>query len=784
MNTIFRNMFSILKRFRMATLLNVGGLSIAFAAFMLIQTQLRYDWNFGKSDADYQRILRLDILSDKGAMAVQFRPLADMFISSSPHIQAGTLITTTSPDGMTFSIEKEGARKNYQELMVKVYPNIGDVFTFNMIEGTLQSLSNPDNIILPQSIAQKIFEEESAIGKQLITANNTYVVGGVYKDFPKNALLQNIIYSPIPPDERLHDWNLGIYYTYVKLDDARNKDLLIDNFISGSDFSVASQALSWMGDIRLRLVPIKDIHFLTDAQFDFTPKTSKQTLFVLLTIAFVVLLIAGINFTNFSIALVPLRIKGINTRKVLGSNQRMIIYALLGEAVLIAGIAFVCSAGLIYLFSKTPFVSLFTADVALSANKDLLALTGAIALLTGIIAGIYPAFYSTSFEPALALKGNFGLSPKGKKLRNVLISTQFLASFVLIICSLFMYLQNRYMQTSSLGYDKENLIVTNIPNKLLLNKEAYTNRLQNIAGVETVAYLDFLLSGTDQYMQMTREVNSRKVTFAFLPVISHSFLDVVGLPVLEGRNFRIEDENNPDGTIMINETAQRRYNLTVGDKLDRNEIVAVIPDIKFASLRKEIEPMLFYLWGKNEPRPLPSSYAYIKVKPGVDMTTSIEQIRAVSEEFDGLFTFNVRLFNQVIGKLYDGEKQFNLLIILFGFIAVFLSITGVFGLVVYECEYRRKEIAIRKVLGSSLQEILLLFNTTYVRILTICFLISVPIAWYSVHLWLKNFAYKTPMHFWVYILSFLFILLITSLTVTFQSWRVANANPVDSIKAE
>jgi putative ABC transport system permease protein len=190
-------------------------------------------------------------------------------------------------------------------------------------------------------------------------------------------------------------------------------------------------------------------------------------LLILLTIAFAILLIAGINFTNFSVALIPLRLKSVNIRKVLGSSSKAIVCSLLIEAAGIALLAYLCALGLVYVFARSPFGSLFTANITLSANGGLLASTAAIALLIGIMAGLYPSRYAVSFEPALALKGNFGLSPKGKKLRSLLISIQFFASLVLVICSFFIYLQNNYMQTSSLGYDKSNLLAMDIPGKML-----------------------------------------------------------------------------------------------------------------------------------------------------------------------------------------------------------------------------------------------------------------------------------------------------------------------------
>lgn len=785
MKTLIRNFLSVLRRFKMATVLNVAGLAVAFAAFIVIMIQLDYDWNFAKCYPDYDRIYRLEQVNEQGAMTILSRPMSELFINSSPHITAGTIVALSSKRDMFFSINKNGEKIQYREPSLKVSPNYGDVLEFTMIEGTANVITEPEKVLIPYNMSKKLFGDEPAIGKQLITDEKTYTIGGVYKDFPANTLVENVIYYPLPADEHKDDWNNSIFNTYIRLDSPQNSQHLVDNFNNTTNYSFLGDGYGWLDNVSLRLTPLEDIHYIADVQFDFTPKTSRQTLFVLFTIAFIILLIAGINFTNFSTALAPMRIKSINTQKVLGAGDKSLRMALLTEALLTSTLSYILSLVLVYCFSISPLVSLTNANVGLSSHPALLVVTFLIAILTGGLAGIYPSYYTTSFSPALVLKGSFGLSPKGRSLRNTLISVQFCASFALIICAIFIYLQNNFMQNTSLGYEKDQLIVSDVPSDMMKNKNMYVNQLKSFADIEDVTFSEMLISSSDQYMDWGRYHRGRQISFQCL-LVDPSFLSVLGIDVLEGRNFREDDERTDYGTLIFNQKAKEAYELSLGEKIDQMEIIGFIPDIKFASFRTEVVPMAFYVWGNSRfiPEGMLDNYVYIKVKKGSNMHAAISHVKTTLGSLEPDYQFNIRFYDEVINGLYISERRFSSLIILFSLIAVFISIVGVFGLVVFDSEYRRKEIGIRKVLGSTVREIILLFNKAYVRILCICFVFSVPIAWYAVSKWLENFAYKTPMFWWVYLIAFLLVSLITTSTVTFQNWRVANANPVDSIKTE
>ena len=791
MKTILRNFFSVLRRFKAASVLNVLGLSIAFVAFMLIMMQVNYDYTFDCSHRNADAIFRVDIVhGSKGSQAIICRPFARAFTESSPHIKGGCLLNAWVGSPF-FYVEQNGQRTGYRENAWEVTPGLLDVIHFDMLEGTAQALDEPGSVILPESMAKKIFGNETAVGKQLIAPNvemNAQIIKGVYKDFPRNSALQNVIYVAMNPKENYDNWGNWNYFFFVRLDDPANKENVLDNFKSNFNAKeVFGNEFEWGGEesFDLRLTSLPDVHFLNNVDFDSMPKASRQTLLVLFSIAFVIIIIAGINFTNFSNALVPMRIRSINTQKVLGSSDRMLRGSLLVEAVGVSTFAYLLSLLFLYVIPKTPVASLVDADISFGAQPMIIAGTAVIAVIVGVLAGLYPSYYVTSFPPALVLKGSFGLSLAGRRMRSVLVGIQFVASFILIIGSLFMYLQNRYMQNAPLGYDKEEMIIVHLNNKINKDRDAFTNQLKSFSGVEDVTYSQFLLSSQDQYMGWGRDYNGKNINFQCLPV-SSSFLKVMGIEVKEGRDFRPEDDQKETGCYIFNEKAKAQLELKLNEQIDGDEIIGFIPDIKFASFRQEVTPMAFYLWGKYQWGQEGNYYnaAYVKFKAGSDLRAGMEHVRESLKKFDSEYPFVIRFYDEVLQHTYEKELKIGSLITLFSLVAIFISIVGVFGLVVFESEYKRKEIAVRKVLGSTTGEVLYMFNVSYFWILLICFVLGAPVAWYGVHRWLENFAYRTPMYWWVLPLAFLAIGMITFLTVTYQNWHVANENPVKNIKSE
>lgn len=784
MKTIIRNFLSVLKRFKLATFLNVLGLSVAFAAFIILMMQVNFDLGFDRFHKKTDRIFRVELVHDNGVscQAVICRPLIDAIIQSSPHIEKGALINPWRQQ-VTFAVEQNGSEQVYKENVNQIYPDFLSIFDFEMVEGDLDALNAPEKVILPESMARKIFGNRPAVGNILKQEKGTCTVAGVYKDFPRNSIIQNLIYIPISEKENLNEWGNWNYHFYLLLDDPSVKDDIMPNFIAHFDFSKVSTEHDDLSKATFRLDALPDIYFDHTIEYDaISGKGSRQTVTLLWLIAVLIVVIGGINFTNFSTALTPLRIKSINTQKVLGASDNALRFALLTEAVVISLLSWGIALLMVYGVSHTSLAGLVEADMSFAMNSSLIAWSGVLALAVGVLAGLYPAFYITSFAPALVLKGSFGLSPRGRGLRNVLISVQFIASLALIIGALFLYLQNYTMMNSPLGFDKDQVAIVEINGKIGNNVTTLVNKLKSYSGIEDVTFSEVVLSGADDYMGWGRPYRDKGINFKCIPV-KPSFLKVMGIPVKEGRDFRDEDELTTRGAFIFNEKAQKEFDLVVGEKVGDIEIVGIMPDIQYASFRTDIGPIAFFVWGTENWGNL-ARFTYIKIKAGVNIRDAVSHIRNTITELDSTYPFEIMFYDDVLNQLYKKEGNLSSLISLFGALAVFISIVGVFGLVVFESQYRKKEIGVRKINGATTNQILIMFNKTYLRIILICFVIAAPISYYAVHSWLQNFVQRTPIYWWVFAFALALVMVITMITVTFQNWRAANENPVNSIKNE
>ena len=431
---------------------------------------------------------------------------------------------------------------------------------------------------------------------------------------------------------------------------------------------------------------------------------------------------------------------------------------------------------------------MISGDMSLASNIPLLALTGILAITVGVLAGVYPAWRITSFSPALVLKGSYGLTPAGRKLRSLLISFQLVISFALIIAALFIYLQNRYMVASSLGFDKDQVAIVELNGKLIKNTGTLESQLKNESSIQEVAFAEDLLSGGDQYSTFGRGYRSNDLTFKLFTV-DPNFLQVMNIPVISGRAFYQEDAASAGGAYIFNETARLQYDLVAGEYITGNAYVEVPPaviagfidDVKYASFRTTVEPMAFYVPAEKDFHP---RYAYIKIKAGANIREAIASIGKAFTSVDKDFPVEVSFYDTILNNLYKRELSIGWLISLFSLVAVFISIVGVLGLVIFESEYKRKEIGLRKVHGATTSQILIMFNKVYARILVICFILSIPVAYYAMNRWLSYFAYKIPLYWWVYAIAFIFVSAITILIVSFQNWSTASENPVESIKTE
>ena len=502
-------------------------------------------------------------------------------------------------------------------------------------------------------------------------------------------------------------------------------------------------------------------------------------------IAFLILVIAAINFMNYCIAVVPVRIKSINVQKVLGRSDRSLRLAILKEILVVTMLAYLLSMLWVFMASDSAIANLIKPDISLSANWHFVVKLFFIPFTIAFLAGLYPSLYATSFSPALVLKGSFALSPTGRMFRNWMVGFQFTASFVLFMASFFIFLQNKFMKNGSLGFDKDQIVIVELDQNLNKSLSVLKEKWMEFSSVKNISFTSVLFCGSDYYSGRFAVYKENEIQFQAMWV-DYDFPEVMGIPVTEGRTFRKEDKLQLTETFLFNDIAYKRYSLNTNDYLKMGDqdgvIVGRMPDIKYRSFRNVTEPLAFILSKRDENSS--SQYAYVRVQEGVMMDKAIIDIRKGIETIDPSSEVNVYPFNYVLDNTYKAETSLNLMISLFSLVSILISFFGVIGIVVFDSQYKRKEVSLRKVHGATTISIIKRFNSAYFRILLLSFVLAVPITVYGMLYWLQNFAYKISLDWWVFAVVFLIISSITAFIVTTLTWRVANLNPVENLKTE
>ena len=662
-------------------ILNILGLAVAFTAFMLLMMQWNYDRQFDRNDPNADRIFRIDAQWDAGRAALTCGPYGFAFMQSSPHIVGGCLLYLL-PEDESFTIESDGEQRIFKDKLHKVTSGLTQVFHFDLVEGDTSALEAYDKILIPESAARRWFGQKAATGRQVTLGDGrTLSVGGVYRDFPNNNSLKNNIYVAIRKDQNeseINEWTSMNFAFYIRLDQGGTADAqaLVDAFAENNqEFKNYRQAND---KIDMVAIALTDIHTFEPLMFDPTPRTSPATMFLLFSIAIIILLIAAINYTNFSTALSPMRVRNVNTQKVFGASQASLRGALLAEAVIICLVAFLIGLLLLWGLQDYNLNLLIQADIRPEAHLPLIGLTALIALAIGLLAGLYPAYYTTSFAPALVLKGSFGLSPKGRMLRNLLMSFQFIASFALVIGALCMFLQNRYAQTMPLGFDKEWLVTSDIDKLVSSKRQVLEERLKQHPEVAGVAFSEMSFYGdNDIYAKWGRKFKGEAISFEVL-VVSPSFPKVIGIPIIEGRDFREEDARNTNGCFIINRMMREHHGIQPGDKIGTQEIVGVTDNFHYTSMRRGISPMAFYTSDKSaDATDRLYTNVYVRMNAGTDPATAIQILHDELEALSPGYPFDIRPFDEQLERAYKNEQRLATLISLFSLLAVLISIAGV-----------------------------------------------------------------------------------------------------------
>ena len=795
MKTIFWNFITTLKRYKAASVLNIFGLSVAFAAFVIILMQVNYELSFDRFHRNADRIYRVEVETPMGTVPLVSYPFGPTFGSSMADVEAYCILMPPMGD-MYVTVERNGSEAGFMEQALYASEGFLSVFTPELLEGTDKVLSEPDRVLLPASLARKFFGTEvGVVGKRISLTRSRetedYQVGAVYRDFPENSQIRNVVYvSKSQREWQQENWSQFHNYMYVLLRPGADIPSILAEW---NRFDLKTKVGWTDGNTKLGLTPLTDIYFDTrPLEADMlTVHGRRTTTHLLLAVALLVIGIAAVNFVNFATSLTPLRIKAINTQKVFGAPVALLRASLVVEAVGIALLAYAAALLWIFLLGDTSFGELIDGGIAFTDHGTLLLGGLLVALAVGLLAGLYPAYYTTKFPPALVLKkGSFGMSPTGKRLRTLLIGFQFVVSIGLIVGALFLQLQNNYLRHVDTGIDRTRIAYTVLRGDLV-GSDAFEAEVKRSPLIEDVAYSQLPIGVGNVHPMWSRPIQGREVNFS-VDGVSWNFPRMMGLELTEGSLFSPNDSMKQGNTYLFNERAQRKYDIGVqnnivewgeGDDAVVSQVCGIVRDFNFQSLHSSIEPYAMVVFGRafgGGNRSLPVAYFQITGDP----YAALEHIRRAAASVDPAYPVDVRFLDEAFDDLYRKELRITSLITLFSLLAVCISLVGVFGLILFETQYRRKEIGVRKVMGATVGEILLLFNRSFVRLVLLCFVIAAPLAWYAVTRWLETFAYRTPVYWWVFAVALFIVLLITFVTVTTQSWRAATANPVESLKTE
>ena len=788
----------LLRRYKVSSVLNIAGMGLAFAAAYLMLVQVVFDFSYNRSLPDAANIYRLEYPSwytdgSWGTTWNRHNPLA--YCEGIPEVEAAATFRCEGYTNRDYSIKRNDTIDNLT-MNSSYCERAGlDVFRFECVAGSFDDFIGPYTAIVSESAAKRLgFSVGDVIhsGRGATEGSHTLTVVAIYRDFPEpSSVARNDMYMGMIPVEQ-HDrsnWNDTFY---LRLTPGTSPEAVVEKMTEFFREQAANQGYSQEETERAipknvpRLNNLCDIYFSQDTEGNDGPTGNISTTYTLLSIAVLVIVIAFINFINFFFALIPVRIRAVNTRKIFGASNARLRVGFVAETVGLFVVALVVAYGLVVVFNDTQMAGYLSTSAAIAENLPLALGFVAVAVVAGILISLYPIFYITSFSPAFVIKGSFQATRSGRVLRYTLVGVQYVISIALIIVTLFIQMQHNYMMNYDMGFDKGGILAVDGPTMYNYQQmDALSEKLRQNPMVTDVTF-----SAGDivapQRMGWGREFRDKTISFQCYPV-AWNFLDFMGINVVEGRDFTKDDYQRADGVFIFNESAKRAFELTLDDKLNghanNTDIVGFCEDFHFKPLQYGVEPFCFYVFG-SLPWYYPS-HVYVRIAAGTGIREAMRYVREAVMAFDPSLEADkvyVKIFDEELGKYYDAEERLARLIAAFSLLSIVISMLGVFGLVLFETQYRRKEIGIRRVNGASVRSILEMFNLQFLRIVGVCTVIALPVSYYIVDRWLQGFATRMPMHWWVFVAAVIIVAVITVATVTARSWRAANENPINAIQ--
>jgi len=785
----------ILKRHKGYSFINIAGLAIGVACslfvFLFVWDELKYDRFHEKADRTY-RIAQTIHIEDRLDSALPTPPiLAETLLQDFPQIESAAQI---KKDG--WSIVKYQENHFEEQNIYGVDASFFEVFSFKLIEGNPQAvLSNPNTVVLTQSTSQKYFDKQNPLGQVLTIDQDEFTVTGIIEDTPRNSHFHFDFLTSISTYPRFQStkWFDGFCATYIVLNSGESPEELESQF---PDFVLKYMYGGKAGSNRLFknweyfLQPLTSIHLHSHLLMgEFEPNSHISYVYIFSVIAVFILLIGCINFVNLSTARAGIRAREVGIRKVVGSLRSQLIRQFLGESLLFSLIAFVLAIILIAVFmpayqnligKEIPIQDFFTPSVLASL---LILIFG-----VGLGSGLYPAFFLSSFSPAAIVKGS-GFSThrfRSSALRKGLIVFQFTISIFLFIGMGVVYQQTEFVQNANLGFDREQVIVVKNASLLKDNMLPFKAKLLQYPNIERVSATSSLPGGGFTSLRFVTPEGQEEGIVLSMFNCDQDLEKTLKLQMAEGRFFS-KNYSTDNRAIIINQEAARQmgWNQPIGKKirLDRDNytVIGVLEDFHYSSMHEKIDKMGILYTGEEQ---IENADLFAVRIRSADIQNILQIINRTWESFSPSLPLDYSFLDLDYARLYAAEMRMKNIAAAFSVLAILVSSMGLFGLAAFTAEQRRKEFGVRKILGASISDILVIMNKDFLKWVVIANAAAWPIAYLATRQWLQNFAYRISIRIEVFLLSGLFALIIAGLTVSYQSIKAAVANPVDSLRHE
>ena len=800
---MFRNYLKIafrnLLKYKSFSFINISGVAIGLACFLLLAIYVKDELSYDRFNTNADRIYRLSrtFLSKDGTASLRLGhaapPFGPLIKQDFPEVEQVVRLLETG------GLVRYGEHVFNEENMFAAEPNLFKVFTFKVLNGNPdKALENPFSIMFSRPMAEKYFGKENPMGKTVRFDDQLdYTVTGVFEPLPAQSQFhpEFLVSFSTLNDNRVYgaeglrtNWGNNSFSTFLLLPKNYDPQKLVKAFPAFQNKHVDPKASTWSV---LDLMKLTDIHLYSHLDSEIEANGDIQYVYLFSAIAIFILFIACINYMNLATAKSATRGKEVGMRKVIGAERSQLIKQFLSESILLVTVS-VILAVILVVFCLPALNNFTQKQLNFKALLDpvFLAVLVSITLFTGVIAGSYPAFFMTSFQPISVLKGQIASALKNGKLRQTLVVVQFAIAVVLIISTAVVYNQMRYIQNYNLGYSKDQVVLLRTADDSATNFESIKQQLKANSNILEVGRSSRIPSGRlldswEAYVMKGDSMAPADINIKSLSV-DEDFIPAYQIKMAAGRNFSREYSTDKTSGFILNETAVKLLGWknpadAIGNQFGygevRGQIIGVTKDYHFESLHQKVAPIvMFYQPGRQ-------NWVSIHISGG-NLKQAISHIESVwKNQFPGR-PYQYEFLDQRFGKLYAREQTQQLLFGVFAGIAIFISCLGLLGLSMFMAELRTKEIGVRKVLGASVASIVSLLSQDFLKLVLIAIVIASPIAWYAMHSWLQDFAYHTEINWWVFVLAGVISTGIALFTVSFQSIKAALMNPVKSLKSE